>query len=353
MKKLVIILFMLLFSNSVFAGWSTSERNSCKWWARKYHATARVFTGLPAVQTTGNCGYAYAEKIKNCAWQKASRGDNGVWAQGGVSNKFCSRGEVVTDFDQFFLPMVDDIEENIEESEITADATIFDPGSHTVVIPNISGKIKLVKNNGFYSDIRFSVWKPNDDNVNMVQDEKMDESEILSRLSIKLTDDGLIFKGDLVSEELKSKFTVVDNGREIYVVFNDVSLKIPVDSNIALEDIAVEIEGDGAPDTKSNMAKMSNSTDLAISNNDFKFKVYPNPTSDFINIEYSNNQSSGQTNISIYSLSGVKMKDVFAEISNRGKSQSIKVDISSYPKGVYLILVDNNGKKLSKQIIKN
>lgn len=344
---------MLLISNSFFAGWSTSERNSCKWWARKYHATARVFTGLPAVQTTGNCGYAYAEKIKNCAWQKASRGDNGVWAQGGVSNKFCSRGEVVTDFDQFFLPMVDDTEENIEESEITADATIFDQGSHTVVIPNISGKIKLVKNNGFYSDIRFSVWKPNDDNVNMVQDETMDESEILNRLSIKLTDDGLIFKGDLVSDELKSKFNVVEDGREIYVVFNDVSLKIPVDSNIALEDIAVEIEGDGAPDTKSNIAKMSNNTDLAISNNEYKFNVYPNPTSDFINVEFSNNHASGNTTIAIYNTSGTKMKDISTETKDRGSSRSIKVDISSYPKGIYFILVDSNGKKLTKQIIKN
>ncbi|WP_294208951.1 T9SS type A sorting domain-containing protein [uncultured Chryseobacterium sp.] len=353
MKKLISIFFILVFSSSIYAGWSTSERKNCKWWNKKYHATARVFTGLFASQTTGNCGYAYAEKIKNCAWQKASRGDNGVWAQGGVNKRICSRGEVITLFDEFFLPQTDEAEETIEESEIKAAPSIFDEDSHAVAIPNINGKIRLKKNNGFYSDLRFSIWKPTDDTVNFIEDETMDDSEILHQITVKVTDNGLIFKGELVTEEIKSKFEVVNTGDEIYVVITGLTLKFPVDQSISLDEVSVQIEGDGAPDTKANAAKMSANTDLAVAKNEYQFNVYPNPTSDFITIDFSNNLSEGNTNIQIYNFSGKKVKDVYNGQVNRGNSKSLKIDLSSLPKGEYFILIDSNGKRLSKKIIKD
>ncbi len=343
---------MLLFCSNILAGFHSTQRNSCKWWSRKYQATARVFTGLIASQTTGNCGYAYAEKIKNCAWQKVSRGDNGFWEQGGVKNKFCSRGEVISSFEEFFLPSSNVSEENVEESEVKTGAAVFDENSHSIIIPNISGKIKLQKNNGYYSDLRFSIWRPNDDSVNLIEDETVDDSEILHKIAIKLTDKGLIFNGDLVDEDFKSKFKVVDDGKEIYVEFTEVSLKIAIDPNISLNDLAVQIEGDGAPDTESNVAKMIQNTDLSTTN-DYKFSVYPNPAANFVNVEFLNSVSNATTNIRLYNLLGEEIQNIYNGNINKGKLKSLKIDISSLPIGTYLLLIDSGGKKLTKKIIKN
>ncbi len=352
MKKFIFITALLFISSNVFAGYSSNERRKCRWYSNKYTTTARTFSGYPAIDHDSDCNTSFSQLIKYCVFQKVSRGVNGFWQQGQVSSNICSRGEVINNFDQFFLPDTNAVN-NIEESELTASPTIFDDDTHAIRLSGISGSIKLNKNNGFYSSMRFSVWKPNDDLVNSVEDTTMDDSEVLHQLEIKVTDNGIYFNGDLATEEVKEKFKIVDDGKDIYVTFNDLSVTVPVDRNISLDDMAVQMDGDGAPDTESNIAKMSAKTDTLVDTNNYKFNIHPNPVKDFINIEFSDNLSTGNTVIELYNTNGRKVKEMFNDIIHEKDIKKIHTDISDLPKGNYYVMVNCNGRKLVKQIIKN
>jgi hypothetical protein len=352
MKKIFFILSMLFISNSIFAGYSSNERSKCRWYAKKYATTARTFSGYPAVDHDGDCSTAFSQLIKYCVFQKVSRGIYGFWQQSSVSSKICSRGEVIKPFDEFFLPATK-ADDNIEESELKTNPTVFDEDNHSIIISGISGSVKLQKDNGFYSSMRFSIWKPADDEANGIEDTSMDNSKVLHQLEIKVTDEGVYFNGNLVTEELKKNFTIQDNGKEISVTFTDISVKVPIDSSISLDDLAVQIDGDGAPDTERNVAKMAKGTDVVLSKNDFKLKVYPNPSTNFITIDFANNLMTANTTIELYNATGEKVKDIYNNTITKGDLKSIKVDVSSLPKGNYFVLINSNGKKLYNQIIKN
>ena len=352
MKKILFLLLMLFISNSIFAGYGINTRNKCRTFAKKYAVNVRTFSGYPAFAHDGDCTQAYAQLIKYCVFQKASNGVNGSWQQGSVSQQFCSRGETLSAFENFFLPSSKNLTGNIEESELKTDAINFNEETHSVEISGITGTIKLQKENGYLSKMRFSIWKPNDDVVNGVEDTTMEQTEVLHQLEIKVTDNGVSFNGNLVNTDLTDQISITDNGKEITVTFTDLKIDVPIDPSISLDDLAVMLDGDGAPDTEANVAKTSNKTDLSISKKDVIFNVYPNPTSDYLTIDFSNELSDGITSILIYNSNGEKIEDVFNNKTVKKEKNFVKLNVSNYPKGNYFILIESNGEKLTKQFLK-
>ncbi|MGB0883038.1 MAG: T9SS type A sorting domain-containing protein [Vicingaceae bacterium] len=72
------------------------------------------------------------------------------------------------------------------------------------------------------------------------------------------------------------------------------------------------------------------------------FQLYPNPTTEKVNLIFKENK---KKTISIINLLG---KEVFKTESNEFNSQ---LDISDYPKGIYFIKVESEGKSSSQKII--
>lgn len=353
MKKLLILLAFISFSADMEAGWNTDTRSKCRTFRKKYVARASVFTGLYAYQRDAGCGYAYAEKIKNCAWQKTSNSSSGAWQQGGVNNSFCSRGEVITPFENFLLPNLNlSSSQNLEESNFKSNDVIFDELNHKIILSGITGFIKLQKGKGYYSNLRLAVWKPSDDLVNEIEDEKMDDNEILNHFEIRVTDKGVFFNGTLVSDALKNQFIISDFNNELYVKFDNVSIEIPIQNNISLDDLAVRFEGDGAPNTRDNLNNAINNTTSSTLDNIFKFNTYPNPSMSVLNIEFANNITDGNALIELYNSNGDKVIDVFNGNLLKEESKNIEVDLSNLIDGSYYILIDSNGEKLVKQIVK-
>jgi hypothetical protein len=268
MKKLLVFLIVVFLSTDIYAGWNTDTRSRCRSWRKKYVARAIVFTGLIGFQRTASCGDAYAEKIKNCAWQKTFNGPSGVWQNGGVRNNFCSRDETINKFEHFLLPNTNTTKD-IEETNFRSKDVQFDEINREIIIDGISGFIKLQKGNGYNSNIRIALWKPSDDFVNEVEDEKMDINEVLSQFEIRLTHRGVFFNGELVSDELKEKFIINDSNNEYDVSFNNLKFVIPVPEGISMDDLAIRIEGDGAPNTKDNLVNSIENTNQSLLNNNF------------------------------------------------------------------------------------
>jgi hypothetical protein len=76
-----------------------------------------------------------------------------------------------------------------------------------------------------------------------------------------------------------------------------------------------------------------------------KLKLYPNPTRDFINIEMQNFEAD---KLIIYSLLGQKLFE--QEILN---TKSIKLDLSSFKKGTYILELSNKFNKQNVKVIRN
>ncbi|MBK7133480.1 MAG: T9SS type A sorting domain-containing protein [Bacteroidales bacterium] len=64
-------------------------------------------------------------------------------------------------------------------------------------------------------------------------------------------------------------------------------------------------------------------------------KIWPNPASDHITIEKGDIPLWGQTYISIYDISGRELIKV---------ADSDRIDITSLPKGIYIVITSHNGK---------
>ncbi len=80
---------------------------------------------------------------------------------------------------------------------------------------------------------------------------------------------------------------------------------------------------------------------------EIEMSVYPNPTSDFITLNFSEIQNAGKVSYSITDLSGKVLQT--ADM----KSDFEQIDFSTYANGTYLISISENNKQIkSFQIIK-
>lgn len=72
--------------------------------------------------------------------------------------------------------------------------------------------------------------------------------------------------------------------------------------------------------------------------------LYPNPTNDYVNISFLNESY----NLIIYDILGREMERIDKnEINN-----NLKINVLSYPKGMYLFVFEQNGKKVLRKLIK-
>ena len=83
------------------------------------------------------------------------------------------------------------------------------------------------------------------------------------------------------------------------------------------------------------------------STTEFQFSIYPNPSTDFITVEFPNYQGT-QFEIEIISALGVKIMSVSTE------SNSVKIDLSELSNGIYYLNLSTEGNRIAtKRIVKN
>ena len=72
-----------------------------------------------------------------------------------------------------------------------------------------------------------------------------------------------------------------------------------------------------------------------------KVDVYPNPSSDFINISYAENAIN---QLSIYDINGALIQNISP------KSNNLMLDVTNYSKGNYVIVLSSNENVVTKRI---
>ncbi|MEO6454590.1 MAG: Ig-like domain-containing protein, partial [Ginsengibacter sp.] len=83
-------------------------------------------------------------------------------------------------------------------------------------------------------------------------------------------------------------------------------------------------------------------------NGSISLKLVPNPVNNILNIYTSGLQGNTQATISIISSSGVTVKT----IKSKGSDQTMQLNVSLLPSGVYTIKIANGDKVINKQFVK-
>ena len=87
----------------------------------------------------------------------------------------------------------------------------------------------------------------------------------------------------------------------------------------------------------------TNTNDL---NPEVQAKVFPNPTYSELFLEFNHTSFNEEDNISLFSLLGSQM------YSSKIFSQQTKINLSNYPKGIYILVATINGESKTFKILK-
>ena len=80
--------------------------------------------------------------------------------------------------------------------------------------------------------------------------------------------------------------------------------------------------------------------------NNVEFSIYPNPTNGTLNVKFL--QLNNLSNLLIYDMLG---KALINKIIDPDKDSEFKLDLSSYPKGIYILTIIQNGEPFSKKVV--
>ena len=99
------------------------------------------------------------------------------------------------------------------------------------------------------------------------------------------------------------------------------------------------------------VANFSDGTSILGIDNEIVLNIYPNPTSDFVNIKFGNlNVNTNNIDIIMYDILG-KASSVYR---NESSTNEIQLDVSNINDGIYYLQVIVNGESLiTKKIIKS
>jgi hypothetical protein len=82
---------------------------------------------------------------------------------------------------------------------------------------------------------------------------------------------------------------------------------------------------------------------------DARFEIFPNPSQNLVNVSYVSG-SKGPVRLNVRNVLG---QIIFSDLKNDSLRYSAKVDVGSYPEGIYFFEVINGSEKQIKKVIKN
>ena len=77
------------------------------------------------------------------------------------------------------------------------------------------------------------------------------------------------------------------------------------------------------------------------------FSMYPNPTTNYVNLSFSN--ASKNIDIAVFDVLG---KQVFSKQKAELIDSSFTLDVSNYNNGLYFVKINSEGKTITKKLIK-
>ncbi|MFT4061994.1 MAG: T9SS type A sorting domain-containing protein [Edaphocola sp.] len=350
------ILFLISFSYA-HAGHNENVRKKCRWWAKKYRAECHI--GGPGVfggifnlfgwetATDGDCTSAYAHLADPGACGQtisATSQANSSGAGGSVSIP-CSLnwGGIPSD-------LFGDINNGIDSigvDEIGAQETQFIPvfDENLITLQNIAIHLESQANSSRVNSFTITVWLPEDDSVNLIEDTIITSTKTISYGTVSLIEGKIQILGSLFSA---NDFTLSTVGNTTVVDYVGGTKIIDVSSIDTSRDIAINGAGDIKQDEVSLYAKKSIS--LA-GNPENEVVLYPNPLSNKCSLTILGSESN-VVEARFYDLSGKLLftkKNIHIE---QGKRKQIDINTAELLPGQYFVLIQGKDLKVLKSFNK-
>jgi unsaturated rhamnogalacturonyl hydrolase len=77
-----------------------------------------------------------------------------------------------------------------------------------------------------------------------------------------------------------------------------------------------------------------------------QISVYPNPCSDYVQVN--TGSLDGNVQVEIFNISGMKL----SSIQKSGQSESVRLDMSGFPKGIYLLRIQSNNQTYTEKLVR-
>lgn len=218
--------------------------------------------------------------------------------------------------------------------------------TNSITLSEISVVLASDINDPSVNTYTLAVWQPYDDTTNGVEDTVYSPEKAISAGTVSLQNGNLVVTGDIFSDD---DFSVSQEGDIITVTYIGSGKTVSIPDGINVEDLGVISFGDIKEDENSLFKKISGTNNGVISG-DLIINTYPNPAINFVNISVKTSKSTS-LNVLVYDAQGKLIKEMLNNSVSTGSS-TIKLNVEGLPIGEYFILIEGNGIKVMKQILK-
>lgn len=330
-----VFLFISFYS---FADGTITIRSKCRWWQPKYKVVSRVWFPL-YLQTGGksDCSYAYKKEEVFCALQATWVGDNGYGSYGWVSSVLCGRGlgidvnnsPVVTNA----ITPLDISKAKDSENTSFIGNHVYDYKSHSIILKNLNGYFSTPNNDDFQSEFEIIIWKANDDTIRFIQDTLICENKVLWRGKAIIKGGKLIVEGKFDMNDFKFSST----GGVSIATMTNLEKNIPIDKNINLDDIVINISSHGFGKKSYQFINDYKETEQAINEGKIQFNTTLNKRLELVNIAFTLLQNNEVT-VSILDNNGELLNTVYTGKVNANTQMQFDVDVKDLIRQGFIII---------------
>jgi len=366
MKKLIFSLILVTFFSveNVFADWSNARFFQCAV-TKRYTARAKL---KPPSQNTyswtydGGCGYASTDissyavnQTSNCGYAQSFRnaggGSGSGWSQCGWKH-----GEDVDLLPPFFnfAPMKSigvqksENDENYTYSGLADNGIEYNESNRTISINNLNGKL-LVRSMDLinsYSTFQVEIY------TFEIIDGQTIKSTTLWKAKATIVNGELLLEGDFTLSEFQDR----RNGNNKEFGIQSVNKRFVLAQNINIENVCVEVSGDGgnlgggitpkyAPNMDSEEGQIFIDNLKSEVQFDFNILLKDDVVTGFVT---TNNLEKVINEISVVSLSGQVLKVRKDDLSR----EELTFNVSDLSSGVYLFMIKSVDEYYSKKFFK-
>ena len=373
----LLCLFTLASSVEVYADATTNWRTTdCRWWRKKYRATAKIAHWLIVInpfptcfRTAGNCGGIIPQNASTCSdacgvadayvfpINSSPLSENDIrkqeqeirapttfpcWLGDSPSNLYTDIGRHMglpkssaSDKDELSVAKFDRIE------NINANTREF-------TIKQGNGIIKMRNDDYSIVEMRFTIWRPNDDYANNIEDTVVTAQKTIVEEYIRIKAGVVEISSGLLNNPA---ITIYNDGTYSVVEINDLNYTYQIANNENISDLAVYSHVKSCPDdTKMVNFAIAKSKEKEESTG-LTCKIYPNPSSDFIVVEMPKQKNVAKVEVKIFTIDGKLVKSkTFNDLLGANDKLLLELDVSDLLAGEYVvnILINDDDLRTNK-----
>lgn len=360
------------------AAWRTSD---CRWWRKKYRAEASIthwIIPLPPIGTCNsyhaNCGGIIPQFASSCTdncgiadayifpINASPQNDKEVRKQeqeirtptifpcwlGEYSSKLYS--DIYSDIFRYsIMPKLSTLDKGELSIALFDRVERIDSDTRKFTISAGNGVIKL-KNNDYSSvEMKFTLWQPNDDYTNYIEDTVVTANKTLVEEYIQIKGGKVEISPGLLNN---SGITSYNDGEYTVVEINNLSYEYTIPNSADINNLAINSHVGSSPDDSKMVAQSVVRSKEKEDETGLIYKVYPNPSNDYLVIEIPKHEIVTKVELKLFNIGGKLVKSkTFTDLPLIIDKLLLELNVSDiHPNQYYINIIVNDKDLRTKKV---